>query len=111
MTHRKTSITGSIDKGSVIKSMLIGAGIGIFVILLFITGAETKPHWPNLWKIRPLIFTPLAGALGGGLCYAAIKILKKKRINGVIAVFISLVGFLITLWLGVVLGLDGTLWV
>ncbi len=110
MNQRKTSITGSVNRGSVIKSMLIGAGIGLFVILLFITGAETQPHWPNLWKIRPLIITPLAGALGGGLCYASIKILKREGLHAAIAVVLSLVGFLIALWLGIILGLDGTLW-
>lgn len=110
MKPRNISIRKSLNKGSLIKSILLGAGVGFCVILLFITGAETQPHWPQLWKIRPLIITPLAGAIGGGLCYSAIKILKREGLNGVIAVFISLFGFLFTLWLGIVLGLDGTLW-
>lgn len=110
MTQRKTSITASLNKGSVLKSMLIGAGLGLFIILLFVTGAETQPHWPNLWKIRPLIVTTLAGAIGAGLGYAAIVILKREGLNSIIAIFISLIGFLFTLWLGIVLGLEGTLW-
>jgi len=110
MTHTTKSVTGSINKVSIIKAMLLGAGIGLFIILLFITGAETQPHWPNLWKVRPLIITPLAAALGGGLAYITTSILKRKGIHVITAVFISLIGFLIALWMGIVVGLDGTLW-
>lgn len=110
MTTKNTSLTASINKGSLLKAILIGAGLGFFIILLFVTGAETQPHWPNLWQIRPLIITPLAGAIGGGLCYATIKILKRAGLHSVLAIFLSLIGFFITLWMGIVLGLDGTLW-
>ncbi len=110
MTTTQTSILGSINKSSLIRSMLIGASIGICATLFFIIGAESQPHWPNLWQIRPLIITPLAGAIGGGLCYAAIRFLRRERFNSAIAISLILIGYLITLWLGIVLGLDGTLW-
>lgn len=110
MTNKTTINTGSINKGSVIKAALIGAGIGFLVILLFITGAETESHWSDLWKVRPLIITPLAGALGGSVAYITTNLLKRAGLNGGIAIFISFIGFVIALWLGIVLGLDGTLW-
>ncbi len=110
MTQTNTEITGIIKMISLMKAMFIGAGIGLLIILLFVTDSVTQPHWPNFWKIRPLIITPLAGAFGGGLAYLATKVLNRRGVNGVTANFISLLGFLIALWLGVVLGLDGTLW-
>lgn len=110
MTQTNTEITGIIKMISLMKAMFIGAGIGLLVILLFITDSVTQPHWPTFWKIRPLIFTPLTGAFGGGLAYLASKVLYRRGVNGATANFISLPGFLIALWLGVVLGLDGTLW-
>ena len=110
MTQTAKSVTEPIRKSSVIKAMLLGAGIGLIIILLFITGAQTQPHWPDHWKVRPLIITPLAAALGGGLAYITTSILKRKGMHTIIAVFISLIGFLIALWMGIVVGLDGTLW-
>lgn len=110
MTNTDRSITGSINKRSLLKATFIGAGIGLIIILFFITGAETQPHWPNLWKIRPLIITPLAAALGGAMAYTATKALRGIGLNGVLAILLSLIGFIVALWLGIVLGLDGTLW-
>lgn len=108
-TNQNPKIAEPIKRVSLIKSALIGAGLGLVIILTFITGAETQPHWPELWKIRPLIITPLAGALGGALAYMATKLLKRAGLNGVIAMVLSFIGFLVSLWLGIVLGLDGTL--
>ncbi|WP_051205284.1 hypothetical protein [Salinimicrobium xinjiangense] len=109
-TNSNISQANSIKKASVAKTALLGAGIGLLLILFFITGAETQPHWPELWKIRPLIITPLAGALGGSLAYIATKLLTREGLNRIVAIILSFIGFLIALWLGIVLGLDGTLW-
>lgn len=110
MTPTNTLLTDSPNKRSLIKAMLIGGGIGLLIILFFITGTQTQPHWPELWKIRPLIITPLAAALGGGLAYITTCLHKRKGIHTIIAVIISLFGFMIALWMGIVVGLDGTLW-
>jgi|SRR5690606_12416001 len=110
MTTKNTSITESLNKRSMFKGILIGGIIGLIIILFFITGAQVKPHWPELWKIRPLIITPLAAALGGGLAYIITSLLKREGVHTIIAVFISLIGFMIALWMGIVVGLDGTLW-
>lgn len=109
MKQSKTS-SDSMNKSSLLKGILIGAGIGLLVILFFITGAETQPHWPDQWKIRPLIITPLAGAFGGAFFYISKMMLRKEGLNKALAIIFSVTGFIIALWLGVVLGLDGTLW-
>lgn len=110
MTQTNTPLTEFFNKRSMIKAMLIGGSIGLLIILFFITGAQTQPHWPELWKIRPLIITPLAAVLGGGLAYVATTWLKRLGVNNIIAIILSFIGFIIALWMGIVLGLDGTLW-
>ena len=110
MTQSKTSFAESLNRNSLVKGIFIGAGIGLLVILFFITGADTQPHWPDLWKIRPLIITPLAGAMGGAFFCFSNYLLRRKGLNSLAALLISMIGFVVALWLGIVLGLDGTLW-
>ncbi len=91
--------------------MLLGAMIGLILIGLFLLGAgEPNPEWPRFWRIRPLVIVPLAGAMGGAF-YA---LLSGMRAWGgwmkIVAYIIGLIGFLIALWMGTVLGLDGTYW-
>ena len=95
---------------SFVKPMLVGAGIALLVILFFVLGADNpSPEWGKYWMIRPLIITPAAGAVGGAF-YAFMKYQSSRGFNRPLAILISIVVFLIGLWLGVVLGLDGTMW-
>lgn len=110
MTQKETFNTQSIDRTNLMKSIGIGAGIALIAILFFVVGAESQPHWPQHWQIRPLIVTPLAGAFGGGLFYLAKQLLQGAGLNKVAALFLCAIGYVIVLWLGIVLGLDGTMW-
>lgn len=60
--------------------------------------------------IKPLIIVPLAGAIGGIFYY----VMDHLRYNGgwklILANILSLIAYSIGLWLGIVLGLDGTFW-
>lgn len=99
-----------ISSASLLKHIAVGAVIALIAILLFITGAETQPEWPEFWRLKPLLITPLAGAFGGFLFYLANHLLQKAGLHKVAAVLLCMVGFFIVLWLGIVLGLNGTLW-
>ena len=67
MTQANNS-TSQPSQVSLIKRMLVGAGIGLLLISLFLLSAgEPNPEWGKLWMIRPLIIVPLAVAMGG-LC-------------------------------------------
>lgn len=90
--------------------MLIGGAIGLSAILFFVLGEETHPEWPELWQLRPLILTPLATALGGACFYIANLVFRSFGLNRIISLIICTIGFLISLWLGIIVGLDGTMW-
>lgn len=89
---------------------LVGAGIALLVISFFVFGVdEANPEWGKFWMIRPLVFTPLAGAIGGAF-YAFMDYQSSRGFNRTLAIILSIIVYLIGLWLGIVLGLNGTMW-
>jgi hypothetical protein len=94
-----------------ILRMLIGVGIALAVILIFVLDVDKpNPAWHKTWWVRPIIITPLAGA-GGGLFFHFMYELGKKSIwKKITFSLIGIMGYVIALWMGIVLGLAGTLW-
>ncbi|WP_129715667.1 potassium transporter KefB [Pedobacter sp. SYP-B3415] len=94
-----------------LRTVLIGAGIAFLVISYFLIGAGPgNPAWPKYWQIKPLIMVPMAGAAGGAF-YAFLRNIRVlggwKTLAGVV---IGIIGYLFILWIGIVLGLNGTMW-
>lgn len=110
MTQQSEFQNQPIHPVSVGKLMLIGAGIGFFVILFFIVGGTPEPGWSTLWWIRPLLVVPAAGALAGLFNYNMDHLRAQGGWREVIAYVLSLVVLIVVLWLGIVLGLAGTMW-
>ncbi len=111
MTGQKFFSTEHINLKSLAIRMLIGGLIGLMIISVFVFSVgNPNPEWGKFWRIRPLIITPLAGAMGGLLVYSVNFFNFQNKPTKVIAVIFSLIGFVVALWLGIVLGLDGTLW-
>jgi len=103
--------TRPIRSASVSKRMLQGAGIGLILIVFFLLQAgEPNPEWGKLWMVRPLLIVPLAGATGGVFYYFMDRMHNRRGWNKILTVTLSLIVYLIGLWLGTVLGLDGTMW-
>ncbi|WP_210465118.1 potassium transporter KefB [Rufibacter roseolus] len=95
---------------SIMKPVLIGAAIALLVISFFVFGVDyPNPAWGKYWMIKPLIITPLAGATGGAF-YAFMAYQSSRGFNRTLAILLSIVVYLIGLWLGTVLGLAGTMW-
>jgi hypothetical protein len=93
--------------------MLLGAGIALILIEIFIYVGEQKSHpdWGNLWMVRPLIIVPMAGALGGLFFYFINNLpFFKSGWKRAIGVILGLIGYIVTLWIGTILGLSGTWW-
>ena len=95
----------------VIIRMGIGALIGFALMALFILPIrDPDPAWGSNWRVRPLILTPLITAFGF-LAFFLKEYIQPKTDSGKILVFlISALAFVVSLWMGFVLGLDGTLW-
>lgn len=90
--------------------VLIGAGIALALISFVVFGADcASPEWGQWWRVRPLIITPLAGAMGGVFFYV-MDLMACRGMNRTVAVLLSIVVYVIGLWLGTVLGLVGTMW-
>jgi len=91
--------------------VLTGLAIGLAVILFFVLKVNPNhPDWGQYWMIQPLVVTPLAGA-AAGFCNHVLDILRveggsKKVLANILAVLIYIIG----LWMGIVLGLHGTMW-
>ena len=110
MTHTNDS-TSHPQQVSLIKRMLLGGGIGLLLISLFVFGVDyPDPAWGEYWRIKPLIITPLAGAMGGLCNYIIMSYHNQVGVNKVVAAIVSAIVFIIGLWMGVVLGLNGTMW-
>ncbi|GAB3961474.1 hypothetical protein GCM10028805_60490 [Spirosoma harenae] len=91
--------------------MLVGAGIAFLLISLFLIGVRNpKPEWGTLWMIRPLIVVAFAGAMGGLCNYFILNYSDRIGVNRLLATIVSALVFIVGLWLGFVLGLNGTLW-
>ncbi|MDO9679837.1 MAG: hypothetical protein Q7262_02380 [Bacteroidales bacterium] len=100
-----------METASMVRRMLIGAGIALVLITIFLLGVdEPNPEWAKLWMIRPLVVVPIAGAFGGFLTYQIDKRLNQGTWAKIAAVLLSFIAYVFVLWMGSVLGLAGTLW-
>jgi uncharacterized integral membrane protein len=110
MTQESNLIRQS--NSSLPKHMLIGACIGMAMILFFILQADepVPAEWGRLWTVKPLIVTPLAGAFSGLVFFIIGRIRQQLGWNKLVVTILSCLVFLVILWLGVVLGLNGTMW-
>lgn len=98
-------------KGPVAKRMLVGAGLGLILISVFLLNAEhVDPEWGKFYWIRPIIIVPVAGAMGGFFYHLITPLRYRGGWQKIVAITLSLIVYIIELWLGFVLGLDGTYW-
>ncbi len=108
MTTQKELTTQPVSLG---KRILQGAGIALtLIILLLLQVSKPDPAWGQWWMIRPLIIVPLAGSLGGAVYYATGLLRFQGAWGKAFAIILGLIGYLFVLWVGTILGLDGTLW-
>lgn len=100
-----------INLSTLIKFAIAGAVIALILISLLIFSVNTpKPEWGQHWYIRPLIVTPFITSIGGIALYLLnLKDFKSKILN-LILLIMSILIFVFFLWIGIILGLDGTLW-
>lgn len=111
MRNTNNPSAAPIHLASLGKIMLIGAAIGLVLISLFLMGDDDPdPAWGKYYMIRPLLIVPLAGAIGGAFYYIMDHLRTLLGWNRTFTILLSLLVFIIGLWLGSVLGLNGTYW-
>lgn len=110
MTTSTHSTQRHIDPKSLVKKMLLGAAIGLAVISFFLLQVNhTHAEWGKFWMARPLVVLPLAGATGGAFFYF-MENLRYQGWKKIAIRIVSLLVFVIGIWMGIVIGLHGTLW-
>lgn len=111
MTKQDKLTTQPLHRTSSVKTMLLGAGIALLLISLFLLSVRhPNPAWPRWWMIRPLVIVPIAGALGGLFYYSMDRLRSGGGWKSAFAIVVSVIVYITGLWMGTVLGLDGTLW-
>lgn len=107
----KTKIEQSHKRFSPAISILTGAIIGLIVISLFVFEVQKpKAEWGSFWRVRPLIVEPLAGATGGLFYYFMRYMGSKGAVHKTMALVLGIVVYIMVLWLGIIFGLNGTMW-
>ena len=110
MTHTEQLTTKTFFTPAWRKHLLIGSCIALLIVVFFVIAAgKGNPAWGDYWVIKPLLLSPLLGAVTG-LCYDVTAPLR--RLDGWLGklfLVLSILGFFIGQWLGLVLGLAGTM--
>lgn len=115
MTQKANLSTQPVHRAPLGKRMLQRAAIALVLIFIFLFPGgwftlHAKPEWSKLWMIKPFITVPIAGAMGGLFYYFMDHLRYQSGWKNILAIFISLIGYIVALWLGTVLGLKGVWW-
>ena len=94
------------------RRILIGAAIGLVVILVFVIPSlkNAPAEWGQYWMIRPLIVTPLFGALAGFINHVLDFLRKDGGSKKIVANVLAVLAYVVLLWMGTVAGLGDTMW-
>jgi hypothetical protein len=94
-----------------IKRILVGAGVGSIVVAFFLVSAGGgNPEWGNFWMIRPIIVLIFAGSMAGLCNYIIMFNHRRFNVPKILAIILSGLVSLVGIWMGIVLGFNGTLW-
>lgn len=101
----------SINKKNIAILVSLGYALALaFIAFIILSVNEPKPEWGKYWFIRPLILTPIFGAIGGASNYMINIYSVENRIIKFLRILLSILVFIFFIWIGTILGLDGTLW-
>lgn len=107
MTLSENSNPTTPAQATLRNRMLLGGGVALAVILFFVIGAgKGHSEWGRYWMVKPLILTPLIGAIAGAITYK----MEQLGWNKTLTIILNIIGYLVALWIGIVLGLNGTMW-
>jgi hypothetical protein len=100
-----------VPRKQVLRTMGLGAALGLIVILFFVYSVgDPNPSWGPAWRVRPLILTPLVAAFGMLSFFLRTILRPESPLQRILTFLLSLTCCIIALWMGIIIGLDGTLW-
>ncbi|RZK49732.1 MAG: potassium transporter KefB [Pedobacter sp.] len=96
---------------SYVKCIRNGAIPAILLVSLFLLSADKSfPEWGPYWRLKPILIVPFAGMLGGGIFAFLDNFALNMGWSRALFIFLSGLAYLICIWLGFVLGFNGTYW-
>jgi hypothetical protein len=100
-----------VNRNILLIFMLLGAlpAISLMSLMVF-TVDHVKPEWGEYWYIRPLVVIAFAGGAGGACVYFINRWFGPGVGRKIAAFGVSAIVYLIGLWMGTVIGCNGTLW-
>ncbi|MDA3614427.1 LrgB family protein [Polluticaenibacter yanchengensis] len=100
-----------ISAATIAKTMLTGLVTGLVIISLFVfTVNNPKPEWGNNWRMQPLLLTPLVVAFGSLVFFANRIFQPQNKTVKTLLLIGSIIAFVFSIWIGIIIGLNGTLW-
>jgi hypothetical protein len=109
--YEQKELQRSSQRSALTKRALIGAAIAFILMSIFLMGVNhPNPAWPKFWYIRPLVVLPFAGAAGGIFYHLVNPFHYGSPWKKILAAILCLLVYIFALWMGTVLGLNGTLW-
>lgn len=111
MTQQHIFWSELLKPSTITQRALAGAIPAFIVIALFLMMPYTvDKDWSKYWMLRPLFIVPLAGAMGGLFYHFMDTCRKCNGWNRLLTISISVLVYIVGVWLGIIVGLDGTLW-
>jgi hypothetical protein len=111
MTKKTETTSPDIFSDLLITRIFVGLLVGLTVISFFIFRVpHPKPEWGEWWRVRPLIVTPLMGALCGVGYHVVTSLLYQPGWRKTLGIVLGVIGCLVGMWMGIIMGLHGTLW-
>jgi len=111
MAQKNHAVAPAIFSEKLIIRMIIGTIVGLAVISFFIFRVpHPRPEWGEMWRVRPLIVTPLMGAMCGAGFHVVTCLFYQRGWQRVFGVVLAVLGCIVGMWMGIILGLHGTMW-
>jgi len=109
--ENRQSMTSTFFSPALMKRMLTGAGIGLLLVSFFvITAGEGQPSWGAYWRLKPLLLTPLLASIVAACYHATGPLRDIAGWQGRLFTVLSIIGYVLGLWIALILGLNGSLW-
>lgn len=97
------------------KNFFIALTLGFAIAFVLVTALilsvnNPNPVWGKNWFVRPILLTPVIAATGAGVSYLISTISFRNQLFNLFKILLCLLAYIFFLWIGTVIGFNGTLW-